>query len=264
MAAPIRIPLAGKATTLFRETGSMAALGMEAMRRIFSRPWPLGEFLDQCWFIAKVTTVPVILISIPFGIVIVLQVGALARQLGAEAHTGSALVLAVVREQAPIATALLIAGAGGSAMCADLGARRIRDEISAMEVMAVNPIQRLVLPRILAATVLAVLLDAVVTAAGLSGGWFFATQVSGVTSSSFFASFNELSQLPDLWLALTKAAVFGFIAGVVACYKGMSVKGGPKGVGDAVNQAVVITFILLFFVNYVLTTIYFNFIPQKV
>lgn len=264
MAAPLRIPLVGKAGTLFRETGSMAALGMEAMRRIFSRPWPAGEFVDQCWFIAKVTTIPVILISIPFGIVIVLQVGALTRQLGAEAHTGSALVLAVVREQAPIATALLIAGAGGSAMCADLGARRIRDEISAMEVMAVNPIQRLVLPRILAATVLAILLDAVVTAAGLTGGWFFATQVNDVTSSSFFASFNELSQLADLWLALTKAAIFGFIAGVVACYKGMSVKGGPKGVGDAVNQAVVITFILLFFVNYVLTTIYFNFVPQKV
>ena len=119
-----------------------------------------GEFLDQLWFLAKVTTLPVILISIPFGMVISLQVGAFLRELGAEAHLGSALVLAVVREQAPIATALIIAGAGGSAMCADLGSRRIRDEISAMEVMGVNPIQRLVMPRILAATVLAVLLDA--------------------------------------------------------------------------------------------------------
>ncbi|CAN5747294.1 hypothetical protein BH24ACT3_BH24ACT3_08400 [soil metagenome] len=78
------------------------------MRKLFSRPWPLGEFLDQCWFIAKVTTVPVILISIPFGMVISLQVGSLVSQLGAEAHLGSSLVLAVVREQAPIAAALLI------------------------------------------------------------------------------------------------------------------------------------------------------------
>lgn len=259
----VAIPGVGKVKNLLDEIGAMAAVGLEAVRQVFKRPWPVAEFLDQCWFIAKVTTVPVILISIPFGMVISLQVGALIRQLGADAHLGSALVLAVVREQAPIATALLIAGAGGSAMCADIGARKIRDELDAMEVMSINPIQRVVMPRILAATVIAVLLDAVVSAAGLAGGWFFATQVLHVSSSSFFASFNELSQLPDLWMALVKAATFGFIAGVVACYKGLSCKGGPKGVGDAVNQAVVITFVLLFFVNFVLTAIYFNFVPQK-
>lgn len=260
----VAIPGSKKFETLLRETGAMASVGLESVRKIFSRPWPFAEFLDQCWFIAKVTTVPVILISIPFGMVISLQVGSLIRQLGADAHLGSALALAVVREQAPIATALLIAGAGGSAMCADIGARKIRDELSAMEVMSINPIQRVVMPRVLAATVIAVLLDAVVTAAGLAGGWFFAVVVLDVSSSSFFASFNELSQLADLWMALIKAAVFGFIAGVVACYKGLSCKGGPKGVGDAVNQAVVITFVLLFFANFVLTAIYFNFVPQKV
>lgn len=258
------LPVVGKVGSLVRETGSMAAVSLEAVRRIFNRPFPLAEFLDQCWFLAKVTTLPVILISIPFGMVIALQVGALTRQIGAEAHLGAAMVLAVVREQAPVATALLIAGAGGSAMCADLGSRRIRDEISAMEVMAVNPIHRLVLPRLLAATLIALLLDAVVSAAGILGGWFFAVNVGNVTSSSFFASFNELSQLADIWMALFKAGIFGFIAGGVACYKGLSTKGGPKGVGDAVNQAVVITFILLFFVNFVLTTVYFNFVPQKV
>ena len=127
--ATTSIPLTDKAESLLRETGTMASVGLEATRKVFSRPWPLAEFLDQLWFLAKVTTVPVILISIPFGMVISLQVGSLIRQLGAEAHLGSALVLAVVREQAPIATALMIAGAGGSAMCADLGDRRIRDEI---------------------------------------------------------------------------------------------------------------------------------------
>ena len=260
----VAIPGARKVGTFFREVGTLAAVGLEAMRTSLKRPWPFAELLDQCWFIAKVTTVPVILISIPFGMVISLQVGALIRQLGADAHLGSALALAVVREQAPIATALLIAGAGGSAMCADIGARKIRDELDAMRVMSIDPIHRLVLPRIVAATLIAVLLDAVVTAAGIGGGWFFATQVDHVSSSSFFASFDELSQLPDLWMALVKAAVFGFIAGVVACAKGLTCKPGPKGVGDAVNQAVVITFVLLFFANFVLTAIYFNFVPQKV
>ena len=253
-----------KAGNALRETGNMFALALEALRQFSPRTFPYREFVDQCWFLARVTTLPLILVSIPFGLVIALEVGSLLQQIGSQSQLGATMVLAVVREEAPVATALLIAGAGGSAMCADLGSRRIRDEISAMEVMAVNPLQRLVLPRLLAATLVAVLLDPVVSVAGILGGWFFGTRVIHVTSSSFFSSFSELSQLPDLWMALIKAAAFGFIAAMVACYKGLHTKGGPKGVGDAVNQAVVIVFILAFLVNSILTVIYFNFFPQKV
>jgi phospholipid/cholesterol/gamma-HCH transport system permease protein len=245
------------------EVGRMFSVGLESIHTIVRRPWPLEEFLQQIWFLAKVTTVPVILISIPFGMVISLHVGSFLTQLAAQAHMGAAMVLAVVREEAPVATALLIAGAGGSAMCADLGSRRIRDEIDAMEVLGIDPVQRLIMPRILAAMVVAVLLDAIVSVAGIAGGWFFAVVVQHGTTSSYFASFNELSQLPDLFMALTKAAIFGFVGGTVACYKGFYAKGGPKGVGDAVNQAVVITFLLLFFLNFILTALYFNFVPQK-
>ena len=253
----------GKIAVFLRETGTMFALALEAIRLFRPRAFAWSELVDQCWFLARVTTLPLILISIPFGIVIALEVGSLLQQIGAQDQLGAAMVLAVVREQAPVATALLIAGAGGSAMCADLGSRRIRDEISAMEVMGVNPVQRLVLPRLLAATIIAVLLDGVVSVAGILGGLYFGTTSIHITTSSFFATFGELSQLADLWMALAKAAIFGFIAAMVACYKGLHAKGGPKGVGDAVNQAVVVTFILAFFVNFVLTVVYFHFVPQK-
>jgi phospholipid/cholesterol/gamma-HCH transport system permease protein len=258
------LPVGQKVGNLLREIGAMFAVALESLRLLVRRGLPMSEFVDQCWFLARVTTLPLILVSIPFGIVIALEVGSLLEQIGAQSQLGAAMVLAVVREQAPVATALLIAGAGGSAMCADLGSRRIRDELDAMEVMAVNPIHRLVLPRLIAATVIAVLLDAVVSVAGIAGGLYFGTESIHITSSSFFATFSELSQLADLWMALFKAAVFGFLAAMVACYKGLYAKGGPKGVGDAVNQAVVITFVLAFFVNFVLTVVYFNFVPQKV
>ncbi len=241
----------------------MFSIGLESLHVMFRRPWPKGEFLDQVWFLIKVTTVPVILVSIPFGMIISLHVGSFLTELGAQAHMGAAMVLAVVREEAPVATALLIAGAGGSAMCADLGSRRIRDEIDAMAVLGIDAIHRLVMPRLLAASIVAILLDAIVSIAGIAGGWFFAVVVKHGTTSSYFASFNELSQLADLWMALLKAMIFGWVAGMVACYKGFFVRGGPKGVGDAVNQAVVITFILLFFLNFILTALYFNFVPQK-
>ncbi len=253
----------GKIATAVRETGNMFATAFEALRQAPLKGVPVAEFFDQCWFLARVTTLPLILLSIPFGMVIALEVGSLLQQIGAQSQLGAAMVLAVVREQAPVATALLIAGAGGSAMCADLGSRRIRDEISAMEVMGVNPLHRLVLPRLLAATLVAVLLDAVVSVAGIAGGLWFGTHAIHITSSSFFATFGELSQIADLVIALVKAGIFGFIAAMVACYKGLYCKSGPKGVGDAVNQAVVVTFILSFFVNFLLTVFYFNFIPQK-
>jgi len=221
------------------------------------------EYLLQCWFIAKVCTLPSVLIAIPFGAVIALHVGTLNRQLGAESATGAAMVLAIVREASPVATALLIAGAGGSAMTADLGSRKIRDEIAAMEVMAVNPVHRLVTPRLFAAATVGIFLVSLVSVAGIAGGYFFNVIVQGVTPGAYFQGFSALAQLPDLYSSMAKAAVFGFIAAMVACYKGLYAKGGPKGVGDAVNQAVVITFILIFFANFIMTSLYFALVPQK-
>src|SRR3989440_3057527 len=252
-----------KPQTLLRETGNMFAIAIEGLRRTWDVKQWWKEYVGQCWFIAKVTSIPVILISIPFGMVIALHVGSFNQQLGAQSATGAAMVLAIVREAAPVATALLIAGAGGSAMTADLGSRKIRDEIAAMEVMAVNPVHRLVTPRLWAATTVSVALVSLVSVAGLAGGYVFNVLIQHVTAGAYFSGFTALVQLTDLFSALVKAFVFGFIAAMVSCYKGLYAKGGPKGVGDAVNQGVVITFILIFFANFILTTLYFALVPQK-
>jgi phospholipid/cholesterol/gamma-HCH transport system permease protein len=230
---------------------------------LFRRPFQLKEFLQQAWFIVTVTIVPTALVSIPFGAVIALQVGGLIKQFGAQSFTGSAAVLAVVREAGPIATALLIAGAAGSAIAADFGARKIREELDAMMVLGIDPIQRLVVPRVLACMLIAVFLNGLVSIVGVAGGYVFNVVLQNGTPGAYIASFTALAQLPDMYQGLVKAVVFGYLAAIVASYKGMNAKGGPKGVGDAVNQAVVITFVLLFFVNFVLTVVYFNFIPQK-
>src|SRR5438874_8743259 len=165
--------ITAKPAFVVRETGNMFAVSLDGIRDIPKvRIW-WQEYLRQCWFIAKVTSIPVMLISIPFGMVIALHVGSFSRQLGAESATGAAMVLAIVREAAPVATALLIAGAGGSAMTADLGSRKIRDEIAAMEVMGINPVYRLVTPRLWAAATISFLLVPLVSVAGLAGGFFF-------------------------------------------------------------------------------------------
>jgi phospholipid/cholesterol/gamma-HCH transport system permease protein len=246
-----------------RQTGMLFALAASVIRLTFKRPFQARELTEQFWFIASVTILPTALVSIPFGAVITLQVASLTQQLGAESFTGAASVLAVVQQASPIIVALLIAGAGGSAICADIGSRTIREEMQAMEVMGVSPIQRLIVPRVLAAMFVSVLLNGLVSAVGVLGGYFFFVYLQHGTPGSFLASFSSLAQLPDLYISEIKALIFGFIAGVVAAHRGLNPKAGPKGVGEAVNQSVVITFLLLFFVNLVLTAIYLQIVPPK-
>jgi len=243
--------------------GKLFAFGLDVGRGLFRRPFQLREFIQQAWFIASVTIIPTALVAIPFGAVIALQVGGLIKQFGAQSFTGSASVLAVVQQAAPIGTALLIAGAGGSAIAADLGARKIREELDAMMVLGIDPIQRLVVPRVLACMLVSVFLNGMVTVVGVAGGYVFNVILQGGTPGAYLASFTALAQLPDVWIGLVKALIFGLIAAIVASYKGMTAKGGPKGVGDAVNESVVITFLLLFVVNFVLSTVYLQLVPPK-
>ncbi len=243
--------------------GTLFAFFLDVLRALFKRPFQLREYIQQSWFIASVTIIPTALVAIPFGAVIALQVGGLIKQFGAQSFTGSASVLAVIQQAGPIATALLIAGAGGSAIAADLGSRKIREELDAMMVLGIDPIQRLVVPRVLAAMTVAFFLNGLVSVVGVAGGYVFNVILQDGTPGAYLASFTALAQLPDLYIGLVKAVIFGLIAAIVACYKGMNAGGGPKGVGDAVNESVVITFLLLFVVNFVLSTIYLQLVPPK-
>nr|WP_221333293.1 ABC transporter permease [Nocardia transvalensis] len=247
----------------FAQAGNIFALLISVARKTFVRPFQWREFIEQSWFIASVSILPAALVAIPFGAVVALQTGSLIKQLGAESFTGATSVLATVQQAAPVVTALIIAGAAGSAVAADLGSRTIREEIDAMEVLGIDPVQRLVVPRVLGMMLVAVLLNGLVSVVGIAGGYGFNVLLQGGTPGSYLASFSALAQLPDLWIGEIKALIFGLIAGVIAAYKGLHPKGGPKGVGDAVNQSVVITFLVLFFVNLVLTLVYLQVVPAK-
>ena len=125
--------------SVLRGPGQVAGMSWDVAKLTFTTRFQLREFVEQAWFVTSVTLMPTILISIPFGAVIALQVGNLTGQLGAQSFAGATAVLATVREAAPIASALIIAGAAGSAICSDLGARKMREEIDAMEVLGMSP-----------------------------------------------------------------------------------------------------------------------------
>lgn len=255
--------LAVKIRTILTELGELSALGIEGLRRTWDvRMW-WREFVEQCLFFAKVTTLPVMAVALPLGATVALQVGALTRQLGAESVTGSAVMLGIVQQAAPLAAALLIAGSGGSAMASDMGARNIRDELNAMEVMAVNPVHRLVTPRLWAAGVVAMMLVPLVIFAGVAGGFFFNVVLQKVSPGAYFSDATSLLQPADLVVALFKAFLFGQVAAAVACYRGMTCDRSPSGVGISVRRAVVLTVLLVFAINYVITSVYYVLVPQK-
>nr|WP_202417810.1 ABC transporter permease [Pseudonocardia sp. SID8383] len=236
-----------------------AEIGRQGLRR----PFQWRELVEQTWFVTKVSALPTALFTIPFGATIALLLGELTRQFGAQSQTGAGAVLAIVQQAAPIVTALLISGAGGSAVCADLGARTIREEIAAMEVLGISPIQRLVVPRVLAMGITALVLNGLATCVGVAGGYFFNVIIQGGSPGAYINSFSAIAQVSDIVVSELKAFLFGIVAGVVAAFRGLNPPPGAKGVGDAVNQAVVISFVLVFLINLVLTALYLELVPPK-
>jgi phospholipid/cholesterol/gamma-HCH transport system permease protein len=245
---------------LVMSTAAAGSIVTDIPRRRF--PWK--EFVRQAWFMVSVSVLPTILVAVPFGVIISVQVSSVAQQVGATSFLGAANGLGVIQQGAPIVTALLLAGAVGSAITSDLGARTIREEIDALETMGLSPVRRLVAPRLVAIVLVAFLLCGIVVFTGVVTGYFFNVLAQGGTPGSYVSSFAAFARPQDLVLAEVKSVLFGAIVGVVAAHKGLTAKGGPGGVAQAVNAAVVLSVVLLFGVNVIVTQITSVLLPTRI
>ncbi len=221
------------------------------------------ETLTQGAFMASAAVLPTIFVALPIGVTLSIQFGLLAGQVGATSLAGAASGLAVIRQGAPMVAALLMASAVGSAICADLGSRKIREELDAMEIMGVSVIRRLVVPRFAAAIVIGVSLTGVVCFVGFIAGYAFNVFAQGGAPGSFVATFASFATVGDLVLTLIKAVVYGAIVAVVACHKGLTTKGGPAGVANSVNSTVVSSILLLMIVNVLFTQLFMMLFPRQ-
>jgi phospholipid/cholesterol/gamma-HCH transport system permease protein len=238
-----------------RAVGGFVEMALDTFRKTFQRPFQFREFLDQTWMIARVSLIPTLLVAIPFTVLVAFTLNILLREIGAADLSGAGTAFGTITQLGPVVTVLVVAGAGATAICADLGARTIREEIDAMRVLGIDPIQRLVVPRVLASTFVALLLNGLVSAIGIAGGYVFSVLLQGVNPGAFVNGLTVLTHLGELILSEIKALLFGVVAGLVGCYRGLTVKGGPKGVGVAVNETVVYAFICLFVINVIMTAI---------
>ncbi len=236
------------------EVGDLLVLTGKTLVAAVRPPLPYGgelltQFLfalRQCFF-PLVVTIACVSYAVPG-----LQAANFLIPFGALDRMGGFFVLAVIREFAPVICAIVVAGAAGTAITADLGARKIREELDALQVLGVDPVKNLVVPRFLALMLLTALFDVFAIVFGISGG-LIATLVNGGRVESFLATFWTSSSTTDLWGSLVKCTIFGGVTAIVCCYKGMTASGGAAGVGRAVNQAIVVVFLSIGVVNYVFT-----------
>src|ERR1700748_327839 len=217
-------------------------------------PYPYGgEFVQQYLFSLRLCWFPLTVSTIAFGYAAPgLQASNFLTLFGANDRLGGFFVLASIREFAPFVTAIVVSGVAGTAITADLGARKIREELDALQVLGVDPVKNLVVPRFLALMLVTGLFDVYAVIFGIFGG-VMTTWVNHAPLGPFWATFFNNAETTDLWGSVIKTTIFGAIIAIVCCYKGMTASGGAEGGGRAVNQAVVIAFLGVFAFNYAFT-----------
>jgi len=239
---------------LLEEVGEMMILTGKTISSAMRPPYPYGEeFVSQFLFVLRLVWFPLLVttVAINYGAP-GLQAANFLRLFGAVDRLGGFFVLAAIREIGPLITSIVLAGIAGTAITADLGARKIREELDALQVLGVDPVKNLVVPRFLALMLITGLFDLYAILFGLFGG-ILAAIVTGQPLGPFWATLFANATVTDLWGSVLKTTLFGAIIAIVCCYKGMTASGGAEGVGRAVNQAVVIAFLGIGAFNYVFT-----------
>lgn len=256
-----RHPLASLATV-----GDQFVLGVRTLQYLvtdlLTGRFKRQEFIRQGAFMAGTAVVPTVLVALPIGVTLSIQFALLAGQVGATSLAGAASGLAVIRQAASLTAAILMAAAVGSAITADLGSRKMREETDAMEVMGVSVIRRLVVPRFAAAIMIGVALTGVVCFVGFLASYLFNVYFQNGAPGSFVATFASFATTGDMIVALVKAVIFGAIVAIVSCQKGLATVGGPTGVANSVNAAVVESILILMVVNVAISQLYIMMFPR--
>lgn len=218
-------------------------------------PFRFFLLIAQLFQIGVQSTVVIALIGGFTGAVLAVQAEYSLSKFGATAFTGSAIALSLIRELGPVLTALMVIGRAGSAITAEIGIMKITEQIDALRSMAVDPMQYLMAPRLIAGTIAVPLLTAVFITIGIGGGYLVATTLLDLSSGTFISEMMSAVTNVDIYAGFIKSVVFGFLFGWISCYKGYTCGFGALGVNKATTQSVVTASVAVLVVDYFLTSI---------
>lgn len=239
------------------EMGRIILLFLSVVAWTFRPPLRLRLIFKQMEFVGVKSIFVVVLTGAFTGMVMALQGYHGFKMFSAESLVGATVALGMTQELGPVLTSLMVTARAGSAMAAELGTMRVTEQIDALYVMAANPIQHLIVPRMIASILMLPLLTVVSDFVGILGGYFVGVSVLNINEGVFVKNITRIVELGDIYNGLIKAACFGLILSLIGCYKGFHARGGAEGVGRATTEAVVLSSISILVGDYFLTAIMF-------
>lgn len=242
--------------------GEFAFFVKSFFRWLLRPPFRVQLIIKQMEFIG-IRSLPIILLTSLFtGMVFSLQVGDSFRLFHAESLVGATVGMALAREIAPVFAALMVVARCGSAMAAELGSMKVTEQIEALSSMAVNPVQYLVVPRVVASSLMVPCLAALFAWVGVFGAYVVAVHLLDIPEISFMRRLTYYVDADDFLGGLLKAAVFGFTLSLIGCHQGYRTSGGAEGVGRSTTRAVVIASVTILVLDYFLTALIIKFLPE--
>lgn len=255
----LRTPLAA-----LEGVGAVLIFAMTAITRAFRPPYRVGLYFHTMEFVGVGSLGIVLLTGVFTGAVFAIQTAVAFNIFNAKSLIGGSVALALILELAPTLGALMVAGRVGSAMTTELGTMRVSEQIDALETMAVDPLHYLVAPRIIACTLMMPMLAVGFCAIGLLGAYVVSLGMLGVDHGAFFSRITAWVKPSDIACTVVKGTAFGAIIGTIASYKGFHAGGGSRGVGLATTSTVVTTSVVIFVIDYLITSVWMVLFPVRV
>jgi phospholipid/cholesterol/gamma-HCH transport system permease protein len=242
----------------FKRLWSATLLGGQVLVHIIKLKFNYTNTVEQMRVVGPGSLWIALLISLTVGMVFTIQVAREFIAIGAGQAVGGVLSLALARELTPVLTAVVVAGRVGSAFAAEIGTMKVSEQIDALYILKTDPVDYLVIPRVIACCVMVPILTIMALGAGLAGGWLVATNVFSLSSKMFIESCQNLLNDWDIINAMIKGVCFGALIAIVGCNWGLTTSGGAKGVGESTTDAVVVSLLLIFISNFFLSYLMFQ------
>jgi phospholipid/cholesterol/gamma-HCH transport system permease protein len=242
----------------FKRLWSATLLGGQVLVHIIKLKFNYTNTVEQMRVVGPGSLWIALLISLTVGMVFTIQVAREFIAIGAGQAVGGVLSLALARELTPVLTAVVVAGRVGSAFAAEIGTMKVSEQIDALYILKTDPVDYLVIPRVIACCVMVPILTIMALGTGLAGGWLVATNVFSLSSKVFIESCQNLLNDWDIINAMIKGVCFGALIAIVGCNWGLTTSGGAKGVGESTTDAVVVSLLLIFISNFFLSYLMFQ------
>ncbi len=239
------------------DCGGIFIFFLKSFFYFFSPPFRIGLLIKHMEFIGVKSFLVVFLTSLFSGMVTAYQINIALAKVGSQSVLGGVVALTLTRELGPVLTAVVVIARAGSAISAELGSMRITEQIDALKIMAVNPIQYLVSPRLWACILVLPLLTAIADLVGIAGGYIVGAFLVHIDPGILTARMKDMVELKDIMSGIFKSIFFGAFLVTVCGYKGYYASGGAEGVGRATTEAVVISTVGVLISDYILTTLFF-------